>query len=167
MIAEVARLYVLAVLLWGAQGKVRAFAGFRETLEFWLGLRPSLSAPAAAATICLEGAFGLGLAWPDPAPRRIAMIGALILFSLFTLLITLTLARGRTLRCSCFGNSGDDLSPADILRNLSLIGAGIAWLVLPSVPGAEPGALLLAAALALLLAQIAVHSGLIARLFAR
>jgi hypothetical protein len=159
---EILRYYLLAVLLWGAIGKARAFSDFRETLEFWLHLPATKSSLVAIGVIIVEAVLGVALLGPGTLARP-ALLAALILLSLFMLLIMLTLLQGRNLRCNCFGNSDGTLSWLDVLRNLTLIAAALVCLLVPPVP--SPHAV--AAGLGLLLALIATHSALIGRVFSR
>ena len=53
---------------------------------------------------------------------RLAALGAVLLFALFTGLIIYDLARGKTQSCHCFGKLSDDkLTPMVVVRNAALM----------------------------------------------
>ena len=53
---------------------------------------------------------------------RLAALGAVLLFALFTGLIIYDLARGKTQSCHCFGKLSDDkLTPVAVVRNVALM----------------------------------------------
>ncbi|MGA7730637.1 MAG: DoxX family protein [Chloroflexia bacterium] len=53
---------------------------------------------------------------------RLAALGAVLLFALFTGLIIYDLARGKTQSCHCFGKLSDDkLTPMAVVRNAALM----------------------------------------------
>lgn len=53
---------------------------------------------------------------------RLAALGAVLLFALFTGLIIYDLARGKTASCHCFGRLSDDkLTPMAVVRNAALM----------------------------------------------
>ena len=68
----------------------------------------------------LEIAIGLALIFG--ILTRLAALGAVLLFALFTGLIIYDLARGKTQSCRCFGKLSDDkLTPMAVVRNAALM----------------------------------------------
>lgn len=153
-VSEACRLYILGVLLASAAGKARALGTFAGTLEALVHLPSRWSRTAAAALTASEFLVALALLAGGVA-TRLGMAAALALFLAFTAVLLVALAQRRTVSCNCFGASDHPISAWDVVRNLLLIAACGAWLLLgPSTAALSPGTWLLllgAAVLAFLL----------------
>lgn len=143
-LAEAYRLYLLVVLLAAAAGKARAIGSFAETLEALVHLPARWSRSGAAALAVSESLVALALL-SGGAVAHHGMVAALALFLAFTAVLLVALARRRTVSCNCFGVSDHPISVWDLARNLLLIAACAAWLLMgrPAVTLAPGGWLLL------------------------
>jgi hypothetical protein len=129
VIAMTARLAL--ALLFGSTAihKLADFDGFRRAMYAYELVSDGLLLPAAAALILAEGFVALGLLWHGSAAA--AGLVAAALLAVYTLAITVNLARGRRdVDCGCAGSSArQPLGPGLVTRNLVLMGAScIVWL---------------------------------------
>ncbi len=126
----------------------RALAGLP-----WLSLR--VARPATRVVPISELVIAALLA----VLPRIGAVVSLAALTLFTTIIAMEVAAGRSFHCGCFGGMGArPVGPATIARNAFLAGAAITLLVLPY--SIVLGALLsgLGLGLCLLLAEIAAET---------
>jgi hypothetical protein len=127
---EVALRTVLAIVFGVAfVSKVRspaAFAQFAGSLRDIGWLRGRRRTAAAAAIPVLEAGTVLLLAVTPAAAWGSGT--AAILLAAFTAVTAREVARGRRVRCRCFGAGSAQIGPAQILRNIVLL-AGAAALV--------------------------------------
>lgn len=142
-LSEGCRLYILVVLLASAAGKARAIGNFAETLEALVRLPSRWSRKAAAAITASEFLVALALA-ADGTAAQLGMAAALALFLAFTAVLLVALVQRRTVSCNCFGASDHPISAWDLVRNLLLIAACAAWLLMgPPATALAPGTRLL------------------------
>lgn len=155
---------VLSVVMGvAALAKLSDLDRFHRTLLGYLWI-PNVAAPALSRLVPLaEAAVAVGI-W-IPATRKVAAIVGLVLLTVFTVLLSVHLARGVDIDCGCFGAKGKQrVTPFSVLRNVALIAAAAAVLTDagasgplagPVLTGVGGGALLLVVeyALALLTAQ--------------
>ena len=160
ILLTVLRLGLAAVFVVSAWAKIADRAGFRSSLAgFGVpgGLRPVLASLIPVVELLIAGGLlPAGSAW-------FAAVTALGLLAVFTVVITVSLARGRRPECHCFGKlSSAPVGWGSVVRNVALIaaaavvtGAGpahagpsmVAWagrLSLPAVVGLAAGAVVLA-----------------------
>jgi thiol-disulfide isomerase/thioredoxin len=153
-LSEACRLYILVVLFAAAVGKARALGDFAQTLEALVHLPSRWSRSVAAAIAALELLVALALVAGGTAARH-GMAAALALFLAFTAVLLVALVRRQAVSCNCFGAGDHPISAWDLVRNLLLIAACVAWFLLgPPEAALPPGAWLLlsgAAVLAFLL----------------
>lgn len=148
------RCFVGLLLLAAAAGKARHYAAFRNSLGELLGTRAGWRAwlaPAIVGAELLVAALALG-----PAPH-IGMPAALLMFGTFTAFIAYKFFTESVVRCSCFGEAARPTSGYDLLRNVLVLLAIAAYLMLAgsAVALAVP-ALALALGLAVLLCVVAI-----------
>ncbi|WP_444960759.1 MauE/DoxX family redox-associated membrane protein [Nocardiopsis sp. M1B1] len=130
-----------------AFGKVRGIRAFAESLEPLRLVPRRLLLPAAGGVLVAEAAVVVafaGYAWGIGAAARIAFGGALALLGVFTAVIVLSLLRGSSARCHCFGRTGAVYAPRHVVRNAGL-GAVAAFGALTTASSGTPepvGALL-------------------------
>lgn len=158
-LSEACRLYILVVLFVSAAGKARAIGGFAESLEALVHLPARWSQKAAIAITASEFLVALALA-AGGAAAHLGMAAALALFLAFTAVLLVALAQRRTVSCNCFGASDHPISAWDLVRNLLLIAACVAWLLMgPPAAALAPGAwlLLLGAAVIAFLLSTNLH----------
>lgn len=110
----------MIALLSAAWGKTIGFAAFRKSLADSFPALARVGAAVASAIVSAEWAIAL-LMLIGGASSRIGIVAALVLLSLFTVVIGATLASGRAIVCSCFGASGHRIGGVDVARNLTLI----------------------------------------------
>lgn len=115
---------------------------------------PAVTAAEAAVVVLLVPA------------RAVALTLAALLLTAFGVAIALALRRGVATACRCFGGSAE-LSPWHLARNALLLAAtGTGLLAAPAAPGsADLGALLVAAAAALVAGMVLVRLDDVGELF--
>lgn len=158
-LSEACRLYILVVLFASAAGKARALGRFAGTLEELIHLPARWSRSAAAAITASEFLVAVALLAGGP-PARYGMAAALAMFLAFTAVLIAALVQRRTVSCNCFGASDHPISAWDVVRNLLLLTACSAWLLMePPAAAIAPGAwlLLLGAAVAAFLISTNLH----------
>lgn len=121
-LVEICRLYVLIALLFAAWGKTAGFAAFRKSLADSFPALVRVDAAVAFAIVAAEWTIALSMLVAG-APARTGIVAALVLLSLFTVVIGAALASGRAIVCSCFGASGHRIGIVDFVRNLALTAA--------------------------------------------
>ncbi len=128
------RLGIGGLFLWAAIGKIadpRTFA--RDIANY--RLLPDAAAPALAAILpFVEAALGLAAAfglW-----TRAAAIGLAGLMAVFTGAVGAAFARGIDVACGCFGGGGAPISWLTIGRDVALLAAAVALVVLSPRGGA-------------------------------
>ncbi len=122
-LAECCRWYVLIALLAAAVGKSMRFGSFRSSLDESF---PPLAAGGSllVATSILVGEWSAALLML--AGGVLSRAGLMLAFGLFlflTAVVALVLAKGLSVRCSCFGASRQRISGVDLIRNLLFITA--------------------------------------------
>ncbi len=142
--SEACRLYLLVVLLASATGKARAPGRFAGTLEVLLHLPARWSRGAAVAITATEFLVALTLVLGD-AVFRPGMAAALGLFLAFSAVLLVALVQRQTVSCNCFGTDDHPISAWDLGRNLWMISASVAGLVLGPPTEAPPVAMRLLA----------------------
>ena len=139
-LSEACRLYILVVLLASAAGKARAIGSFAETLETLVRIPARWSRHAAAAIAASELLVALALIAGGTAAHR-GMAAALAMFLAFTAVLLVALVQRQTVSCNCFGAGDHPISAWDVARNLLLISACAAWLLIrPPAVSLGPGA---------------------------
>ncbi|WP_028101739.1 MauE/DoxX family redox-associated membrane protein [Pseudoduganella violaceinigra] len=133
--ADTLRLMAALLLCTAAWGKWRALDRFRDNLATSFGASPALAALLAPGIAGAELILAIGLL-PGGAASRMALVGALLLFALFTAVVAWKYATEDIVKCSCFGDADRSVSGFDLARNLAII-AGIAFSLLAS--GANGG----------------------------
>ncbi len=128
-LSEACRLYILVVLLASAAGKARALGNFAQSLEALVHLPARWSRNAAAAVTAVEFLVALTLVAGGVAARG-GMAAALVLFLAFTAVLLVALVQKQAVSCSCFGAGDHPISGWDLVRNLLLISACVAWLLI-------------------------------------
>lgn len=160
------RLLLAALLAWSGLAKLADRPGFRTALTGF-ALPAGLAGTAAAVLPIIELAVAVALVPAASAWR--AAVAALSLLVAFTLVLVVTLVRGRRPECRCFGAfSARPISWQTVARNAVLVAAA-AVLVAPGPgaarlgPAAEAGRLsaaeLAGLVIAVLLAVIALAEG--------
>ncbi|MEW6372118.1 MAG: MauE/DoxX family redox-associated membrane protein [Pseudomonadota bacterium] len=153
-VAEIVRHFVAWWWLAAVLGKLRSWPGFRTELATSFGVPPAAAALAAPLLILAElvaASMVIGVAHPAGMVLSLALMGS------FTAVLGYQfLARG-IVRCSCFGESVRPLSGYDVLRNLLVVAAMLAWLVLAPAGRLPFGETLVAAGMGAWLCVAAVH----------
>lgn len=128
MLGEVARLTIAVIFALAAYHAMREWAVFAGIVEQYRIAPRWLARIAALILPPLELAAAAALVLPRTTSAG-AVLG-LCLMGLFTVAITINLARGRvSIDCGCGGASGQQLSPGLVLRNLVVIfGLIVAWM---------------------------------------
>lgn len=138
-LAETCRLFVLIALLAAAIGKSANFRRFRDSVdEAFPALGPGGAMSIAAAILIGEWSAAL-LMLAGGASSRAGLLLASGLFVFLTAVVALVLAKGLSVRCSCFGASQRRISGYDLARNLLFIAAAGFGLYGASVDGAAGG----------------------------
>ena len=109
-----------------------------------------MSRHAAAAIAASELLVALALLAGGTATHR-GMAAAMTMFLAFTAVLLVALVQRRTVSCNCFGAGDHPISAWDLVRNLLLIAACAAWLLMgPSAVSLSLGAWLLLAGTAVI-----------------
>jgi Methylamine utilisation protein MauE len=115
-----ARLCVGGVFVMSGMGKFLDKPGTEASMARYLFLPRGSGKFIATFFPPLELAIGVALIFG--LLTRLASVGAILLFALFTGLIIYDLARGKTESCHCFGKLSDDkLTPVAVVRNVFLM----------------------------------------------
>jgi hypothetical protein len=132
MLGEVARLTIAVIFALAAFHAMRGWAVFGVIVEQYRIAPRRLALIAARILPPLELAAAAALVLPRTCSGG-AVLG-LCLMVLFTVAITVNLARGRvSIDCGCGGASGQQLSPGLVLRNLVVsFGLVVAWVAPPT-----------------------------------
>ncbi|MBJ7313424.1 MauE/DoxX family redox-associated membrane protein [Rugamonas sp. CCM 8940] len=116
------------LLLCGAWGKLTSFAGLKRNLVESFGLSAGLAAALAPLLIAAEGLLAIVLLL-DSGTDDCALLAALAMLLVFTLVVGYQFLSRDVVRCSCFGEAERPVSGYDLLRNLLLIAAIVAALL--------------------------------------
>lgn len=114
---------LVTVFAVSAFGKARGIRAFAESLEPLRLVPRRLLLPAAGGVLAAEAAVVAafaGYAWGIGPAGRIAFAGALALLGVFTAVVVLSLLRGSSARCHCFGRAGAVYAPRHVVRNAGL-----------------------------------------------
>ncbi len=115
-----ARLCVGGVFIMSGVGKWLDKPGTEASMARYLFLPKGSGKFIAVVFPPLE--IGIGLALIFGFVTRLAALGSVLLFVLFTTLIIYDLSRGKTASCHCFGKLSDDkLTPMAVVRNVALM----------------------------------------------
>jgi hypothetical protein len=158
-VAEIALRVVLGVVFAVAFGsKLRsraAYAEFTDSLSDIGWLRGPVRAAASVAVPAAEAAVVVLLALPWTVLG--GWVAALTLLAVFTVVTGREAARGHRVRCRCFGAGAARIGPAQLVRNVLLVAAALAGLVIePGSHGAAGAAGLVVAVGIALLAAVAL-----------
>jgi hypothetical protein len=132
-----------------------AFTEFADTLGDIGWLRGERRRAAALAIPVLEAATVVLLAVPATAAWGFGC--AAVLLTAFTLVTGREVARGRRVRCRCFGAGSAQIGPAQIVRNLVLLAGAVAGLAAGPASHAGPAGLVYACGSGLLAALALVR----------
>jgi hypothetical protein len=137
MVGEVARLTIAVIFTLAAFHAMREWAVFGGIVEQYRIAPRWLAQIAARMLPPLELAAAAALVLPRTSSAG-AVLG-LCVMALFTLAITINLARGRmSIDCGCGGASGQQLSPGLVLRNL-VVGFGLVVALVAPTSGVVDG----------------------------
>ena len=122
-LGEIARLFVAITLVVAVVGKCLAMKSFTVSLTDQFHVPDALGPAVAWGTLAFEALLAGALLTPAPDLVTWGLRAALVLFIAFGLLITAVVLRRQPVYCYCFGKATQPLGLADLLRNLSLVGA--------------------------------------------
>ncbi|MBB5874162.1 formate/nitrite transporter FocA (FNT family) [Allocatelliglobosispora scoriae] len=161
-VAVACRVVLAVVFVVAAVGKLSGRAAYRDFVSSLRQMRvvPSRWAgPLAGIAVAVEVAVVVLLAVPRDVAAAAGFVLAAGLLAVFAGAIGLSLRRGNTQPCRCFGRSATPLGRHHVIRNVFLI----AIAVLGAVAAGSGGAVLLGPALVAALAGLIV-GGLVAAL---
>ena len=134
-IAHVTQLAVGLCFAWAAASKLATFARFEQGVASFEILVPAMVRKAAMAVVLLESlvAFCLLAGW-----ERLWGAGiAVVLLTVFAVVIASARYRGVAATCACFGgDGGESATPRTYLR-IALLGAGVAAVLLDVLASAN------------------------------
>ncbi|GII86308.1 methylamine utilization protein MauE [Sphaerisporangium siamense] len=142
-----------------------AAAGFVATIRELRPLSRGTARLVAATVVAAE--FAVPALLLAPATARLGFLLAVALLAAFTAGIVTVLRRRVSVRCRCFGPSGAPMAPHHVARNAVLALVAVTGLVAASAgpAPADPGALVLVAATAGVVAIVVVMLDEIVDLF--
>jgi len=124
-----------------ALAKLSDLDRFRRTLLGYLWIPKGSTSVVSRAVPPAEAAVAIGV-WIPPT-RVAASVLALVLLSVFTVLLSVHLARGIDIDCGCFGAGGKQrVTPFFLLRNVVLMAAAGAVVMEAGEPGPLAGPVL-------------------------
>ena len=123
------RLALGAVLIAAGALKLRDPAAFATEVANY-HLWPSLAPFVAAALPGLEIVVGAGVVFFPIGWRRPAALAALLLMVMFAVAVSAAYLRHINVNCGCFGTGGGPITGLTVLRDLALVAAAAALLVL-------------------------------------
>lgn len=133
---EIIRFSIGILLLVAAYSKTLGYQPFLDTLNSSFQLSKALSLVFAPVLIATEWAVGLTLIVYPPLAYW-AMAVALVMFTLFTLVVSYRLFRDGVVKCNCFGAEDRPVSLADIARNFICMLAMLVYLMTAKVMSVE------------------------------
>jgi hypothetical protein len=135
----------------------RAFTEFARSLDDITWLRGRAKGAAAVAVPVTELATLALVVWPVTVMWGFA--AAAIVLGAFTMVAVMAVRHGSGLRCKCFGAAGGQIGPAQIVRNVALIGVSVTGLCIAPVShgGISAAGVVLACGLALMAAAAVVR----------
>ena len=128
-IAWLLRLGVGGLFAWAGVLKLRDPAAFATDIANYQ-LFPALAPWGAATLPLIELVLGLALILAPSAWRRGAALATAGLMAVFTAGIAQAVARGIRIECGCFGGASGPVTSWTIARDLALLAAAIALVVL-------------------------------------
>jgi hypothetical protein len=153
----------LAVAAWG---KAKDAGAFRQTVVDF-DLFPARGA-RTVAIVLIAAEFLAVAALAAGGGLLVAGFGlALLLLAVYSLALSVALARNARIDCNCFGQKTRPISPFDLVRNLLLLGLGLAGIVLLALDSSShlpAGGIAVAAAMSVGVTVILVHLADIARI---
>lgn len=155
-LVEICRLLTGFTLVAGACGKLFTFKQFQQDLSESLKVSSYLAKAITLLVMLTEGTLA-ALIIGNGSLRDMAMFGAVVLLSGFTLYILSALLQNKLIRCNCFGQSNESISYWDVARNLVFIVAGGFYLFNRQTYTMDNSHQLLLAAVALGLLLLATH----------
>lgn len=117
---EICRLLTFFILLVAAYSKLYSFRQFRETLTESFNVKSQWSAALGFFIIVVEGVLAITII-SNGALTYFAMLGAMLLFVVLTLVILVALIQDKLINCNCFGQSNEKITYFDVARNLIFI----------------------------------------------
>ncbi len=119
-IAAFCRLFIFVVLFLASLGKARTFKKFGDNLATSFKVPQAWTKIATVLIIAIEGVLAMVILMNNRFTYS-AMWGALLLFTVFTIFISVTVVQDRLVRCNCFGQNETYISYLDIIRNSVLL----------------------------------------------
>lgn len=152
-LAEACRMYIGFLLLYAALTKATGFDQFSYNLNESFQVPTRWCGFMAAVIISLEGVLAAIILYPNTLTFY-AMVLAMLLFIIFTIVIAIKLWQNKLIRCNCFGSTDAEISYLDIARNLIFILAAMVYIFEQGVfnPGGKE---------TLLLGLLAINAGLV------
>lgn len=133
------RVMLAGVFVVSLISKVRsraAYAEFRRSVVEWRVLPRRWSARAAAGVVAGEAGVVLLLALPWTV--LVGFVAGALLLAAFTVGMWMTLRRGRSATCRCFGAAKTRLGMAHVVRNLLLVAVCVTGTVAAMVAAGPP-----------------------------
>ena len=156
---EIIRLFIGMVLLMAAYSKTLDIAQFKETLVSSFHLNKKLSNYLAPLLLIVEWAISVILLVKAPW-LELAMLAALLMFIVFTTVVSFLLYRDGIVKCNCFGEEQRPASIFDMIRNTACILAILHYLFTPTIDSPlslENGVLLFGVSLSLTFVMVNFH----------
>lgn len=154
--AEMCRLFICLALVVASVSKVSTFTLFKDDLVTSFNIKAQYSGWVTVSIILTEGLLGIVILFNGPYTAY-AMLAALLLFSVFTLVLWISLLQNKLIRCNCFGQSKENISYFDVSRNLLFILAGAYYLTCVGVQPLTTSNQMLLAAMATISFLISTH----------
>ncbi|MEM9384558.1 MAG: MauE/DoxX family redox-associated membrane protein [Pseudomonadota bacterium] len=122
-LAEIARLFVAITLVVAVVAKCTSMKSFTLSLTDQFRVPDAAGPTVAWGVIVVEAVVASAMLTTVEEVVDWGARAALLLFAVFGVLIAAVLARRQPVYCYCFGEATQPLGRADLVRNLSLVGA--------------------------------------------
>jgi hypothetical protein len=149
-------LFIAGTFAVSAAGKLRDRAAFGAAVRDLGGVPARAAAPVAVLVVTLECLTAVLVLVPGPVLPTAGRSLAVALFAAFTVVLVRARRRSPGLACHCFGPGSDAVAVRHVVRNLALLAAGAAALVLGLVQGRTAAVSLAGVALCVLVAGVGV-----------
>jgi len=127
------RLGLGALFVYAALAKLKDPVGFALEINNYR-IWPALAPYGAVMLPGIELAAGVGVIVLPRAWRRAAALAIMGMMALFTAAVSVALARGINIDCGCFGGQSGPISWLTVARDLALLGASGALVLLERDP---------------------------------
>ena len=139
-LASVCQLAVALVFLRSSLAKLRDRNRFRRQLAAYELMHPALNGVAALIVVGVQVLVGITLLIGPPGYLVAgSLVAALALVTVFLVAVSVTLDRGLSIECGCFGDFGERVTRRTLLRLIVVVPPVIFAIAINMTMGSQPG----------------------------